>query len=63
MTDNMMGGMLGTIIGAGILLKTMDIIFDKKTGKYYDKKTGREVSESEIKKDESKENNTLKKVF
>lgn len=59
MTDNggVIGDALGTIIGAGITLKAMDIIFDKRTGKYIDKNTGEEVNMEELKNEERDKKN------
>ena len=37
------GGILGTVIGAGVTLLAIDILFNKKTGKYYHRETGEEI--------------------
>jgi cell division protein FtsX len=41
------GGLLGTVLGAGLVLIAMDVLFNKTTGKYYQKSTGKEISKEE----------------
>jgi hypothetical protein len=49
MTDTLggFGGLLGTIVGAGLAIYAIDVLLDRKTGRYYDRNTGQEISREE----------------
>jgi hypothetical protein len=55
MTDFPLGNLLGTVLGAGLILITMDVLFDRRTGKYFDKPTGKEITKEEAEKRRLKE--------
>ena len=50
--------LMGTLLGAGIILMATNILFNRQTGKYYHRQTGREIpkgrAESLIRKEKLK---------
>jgi hypothetical protein len=49
MTDALggLGGLIGTVIGAGLAIYAIDVLMDRRTGRYYDRNTGQEISREE----------------
>jgi ABC-type branched-subunit amino acid transport system permease subunit len=52
MTDELggFGSIFGAVIGAGVTLLAIDILFNRDTGKYYHRQTGEEIPKEKAEK-------------
>jgi hypothetical protein len=59
MTDALggFGSLLGTIVGAGLAIYAIDVLMDRKTGRYYDRNSGQEISKEEAESRKGSEEN------